>query len=71
MILFNKKLVNKCSTSTDALSELQEILYLTEGAGGKGFALNPDKEWDSDTLARIGELANKYGLRPNKIVRFK
>lgn len=74
MILFNKKLVNKISPVMNMLSELQEILYLEAAEPnlrGNNWMLNPDKEQDSDTLERINDLADKYGLRPNKIARFK
>ncbi len=75
MILFNKKLSAVGSqiptAAITALAELQEILFLDAAEKDEGFVLNPDKEHDSDIMERIDDLANRYGLRPRKIVPFK
>ena len=63
MIMFNKKL-DKAGAAMRVLAILQEILYLEASEDSKGFVLNPDKEQDSDTLTRINNLADQFGLRP-------
>ena len=63
MKLFSAKLT-RVNGPMYALTELQNILYLTKDELGKGGILDPDKEHDSDTLERINDLAMRYGLRP-------
>lgn len=48
---------------------LQQTLFLT--SEGKKFFWDPEKEWDSDTLELIGELADIYNLRPKARRLFK
>lgn len=48
----------------DIAQRLQAVLFLD--IDEQGDAWNADKEWDSDTLEAIGQIADDHGLRPTE-----
>ncbi len=47
------------------VGQLQAHLYLDMNSAGEGF-WNPDKDWDSDTLAHLAELLVDVALAPEE-----
>ena len=47
----------------EIISEIQRVLWLQMNTDGD--SLNPDKEWDSETVECIAALLDHHGLRPD------